>query len=220
MVPLTKHVSNTASSFLVLRQVTLSHRSYRTDQSLQRRDHIPTKNQDKDEKRIALVMERLDFQKYGVSSGDLREFVKCLYPKKDCIVTISNGQKYYVGHLQLLGASLLRFNLTATMMETFRRSPYDVNGLDFNYSDKMDHLSVSRKSPNMLLRRFIRRNYQKLARVPMPESAVPARIQKVFDQRSFNAVIGYVSLLNDEKVIDTLLRERLAKPVLKGIFGH
>ncbi|KAM3163890.1 hypothetical protein ACU8KH_02367 [Lachancea thermotolerans] len=183
-------------------------------------NRIPRKNWSKDAERIKVFGEQLDFSKYGVSCKEPQEVSKCLYPKKDCAVRMPDGQRFQVGHLQILGHSLLRVSVNKALLSVFKRSPQDISGFDFNYSDKMGHLSTSKRFISSLLRRYIRQRYEKLARIPMAESAVPLRVQKVFDQRSFHALIGYISLTNDREAVDRLLQEKLAKPIMKGVFGH
>ncbi|CUS20250.1 LAQU0S01e02388g1_1 [Lachancea quebecensis] len=183
-------------------------------------NRIPRKNWNKDAERIRIFGEQLDLSKYGVSCKEPQEVSKCLYLKKNCTVRMPDGQSLQVGHLQILGYSLLRMSINKALLSIFKRSPQDISGLDFNYSDKMSHLSISKRSISALLRRYIRQRYEKLARIPMAESAVPLRVRKVFDQRSFHALIGYISLTNDREAVDRLLQDKLAKPIMKGIFGH
>ncbi|SCV04745.1 LANO_0G12090g1_1 [Lachancea nothofagi CBS 11611] len=174
----------------------------------------------KDQEKLQSLGRSLGFDRYGILFGDFEEFSKCLYPKKHSVVNFPDGKAYQLAHLQILGGSLLRLSLLRSFLEVFKKSTQDVCGLDFNYEAKMSHLSASKRSPDMLLKHFIRGRYDRLARLPMPESVVPLRIQRVFDQRSFHAVIGYVSLINDENAVSILLRDNVARPVIKGVFGH
>ncbi|SCU98506.1 LADA_0H13454g1_1 [Lachancea dasiensis] len=185
--------------------------------NIDKRSH---RQQLKDEAKLKVVRENLGFDLHGIAYGEVRELAKCLYPKDDCMVRLPDGKAHRLGHLQVLGNSSLQLNLNRTFLDVFRKSKQDIGGLDFNYEAKMSHLSSAKRSPDKLLQRFIRHRYDRLARIPMPESAVPIRIQRVFDRRSFHALIGYISLINDQKKVAALLHDEVSRPVVKELFGH
>ncbi|SCU97558.1 LAFA_0G12024g1_1 [Lachancea sp. 'fantastica'] len=186
---------------------------------LSRRTYKQMKFQTKDEEKLRLVSESLRFNDFGIECGELEQLRKCLYPVRNGVVNFPDGKEFQVGNLQRLGRTLLRLSIMGSFMNVFKRSRHDINGLDFNYEEKMTHMSTSRRSPEILLRRFITHRFDRLARVPMPEKKVPLRIHRVFDQRCLFAIIGYVSVINDHNKITALLRERVAKPILKKAFG-
>ncbi|CEP61623.1 uncharacterized protein LALA0_S03e07074g [Lachancea lanzarotensis] len=186
---------------------------------LSQRSYKQVSFQTKDDEKLRLVREFLHFDDYGVECGESRQFRKCLYPIKNDVVTFPDGKEYQVRNLQRLGVSLLRLSIMSSFMNVFKKSRHDICGLDFNYEEKMAHMSSSRRSPEILLRRFIRHRFDRLARITMPENAVPLRIHRVFDQRCFFAIVGYVSVINDHDKTTSLLREQVAKPILKKSFG-
>ncbi|SCU90250.1 LAME_0E07712g1_1 [Lachancea meyersii CBS 8951] len=152
---------------------------------LWQRSYGQQRSQAKDAEKLRLVKESLQLDAYGVGCGNLKEFGKCLYPVKHSMVNFPDGQKSQVGNLQALGGSLLRLIILRSFLDVFKKSSQDVAGLDFNYEAKMNHMSSSRRLPDVLLRRFLRRRFNKLARLPMPESVVPIRTQRVLTRDVF-----------------------------------
>lgn len=186
---------------------------------LSQRCHAQMSYQAKDDEKLRLVRDFLRFDDHNIECGELKQFRKCLYPIRNDVVIFPDGQLYQIRNLQRLGRSLLQLSIIGSFMNVFKKSEHDIGGLDFNYEEKMAHMSSSRRSPDVLLRRFIRHRFDRLARITMPETAVPLRVHRVFDERCLFAIVGYISVINEHNKITTLLRERIARPILRKSFG-
>lgn len=182
---------------------------------------LPQRNKIKDEQNLAKVSSILDLEKFSIHIERKQECIKCFYVLKNPRVELSNGAAYYTEQLEKIGRDVLHLQLSESFLYVFKRSKSDVNGLDFNFISKMQHLSVAKRSPPLLLRMFLRNNkIGNLARLAVPESVTPLRVQRGYDYRCFNAIIGYVALTNEKERVDKFIRERISKRILRQVFRY
>lgn len=168
--------------------------------------------------RIEKILNTLDVGRYDIKLQDKSEIVKCLYPTKFAKLRCHNDQCYSNRQLEILGRSLLNLQVDEIFLKLFKRSQDDVGNHDFNFSQKMEHMSSWKKNPIMLIRHFLKlNNMAPVARLTIPESQLPPRIQSVFDQKSFNSIIGYLSVTHDREVIERFIKGRITKDVIRYI---
>ncbi|QLQ80828.1 hypothetical protein HG537_0E01830 [Torulaspora globosa] len=168
--------------------------------------------------RLKKLGKSLEPDKYRIKLQEQSELIKCFYPTRFARIELPNGENYSNKQLEMLGKNLLLLSMNMTFLNLFKRSDQDISGFDFNFSMKMDHMSSWKKDSHELIRRFIKdRKLVKLARLPAPCSRIPDRIQYGFDQKAFNAVIGYISVTNESTVVNKFLREEITNPIARAI---
>lgn len=168
--------------------------------------------------RIERLLRQLDFKRHGVVCQNKSEIIKCLYPTKFAKVRLNDGKSYGNKELEGLGRDLLLLTMNESFLNLFKKSAQDISGFDFNFAAKMDYMSSWKKNPLSLIRRFLKwNNITNLARLPMPDSRLPPRIQCKFDQKAFEAVIGYVSVTNRPDTVSSFLKKRVAKQIAQNI---
>lgn len=177
-----------------------------------------TRQQDGNKLRINNMIERLEFKKHGIKCQNISEIIKCLYPTKFSRLRLGNGSSYGNKQLEKLGRDLLLLTVNQTFLNLFKKSQQDIAGFDFNFGAKMNYMSSWKKNHLSLIRRFLKWNdLIDLARLPAPRSQVPQRIQIAFDQKTFDAIIGYISVTNDPEAVNGFLKEKVAKQIAQNI---
>lgn len=170
------------------------------------------------ELRIEKIANRLEFKRHGIKLQDKFETIKCLYPTKYSRLRLRDGRSYANNQLETIGRQLLLLTFDDAFLNLFKKSQQDISGLDFNYEAKMEHMSSWRKNPISFTRRFLKWNdLTELARLPAPQSRVPSRVQCAFDRRSFDAIIGYISVTNDPDAVSRFLKARVARQIAQKI---
>lgn len=168
--------------------------------------------------RIEKILNTLDVSRYGIKLQDKSEITKCLYPTKFAKLRLRNERCYSNKQLEILGRNLLSLQVDEAFLKLFKRSQDDVANHDFNFSEKMKHMSSWKKHPIILIRNFLKwNNIAPVARLAIPESRIPPRIRSVYDQKSFNAIIGYLFVTHDREVIESFVKGRIAKDVIRYI---
>lgn len=166
--------------------------------------------------RVENLQKSLEMNKYGVTLRDKAEIIKCFYPTKYSTLRVDQDRSYSNEHLEIEGRGLLHLVVKETFMQLYKRTSKDVGKYDFNYGLKMGRLSSWKKKPALLVRHFLKRKgLAKLARLPIPQSQIPLRIQYVYDQRSFNAIIGYIAKTNDAQTVNEFLKAEIAKDIVQ-----
>ncbi|SCW01823.1 LAFE_0E08042g1_1 [Lachancea fermentati] len=205
MLPTVRHLSMRSYSRSLLKR------------SLQR---IPRHNQAEDENRLERIKEVLGLDRYATIIINDDEFVKCLYPLRNYNINLPDGPSYEIAKLEKLGHTVLRLALSKALLNVFKKSDHDIGNLDFSYGNKMKHLSLAKRSPKALIKGFVSRKFDRLARIPAPESAVPVRIRRIFDYKSFNAIIGYIAIANERQTVFKIVETSVSHPILRRIFDY
>lgn len=177
------------------------------------------KHNDGNMERIDHIRKNLELDGNGIKITNDSELTKCLYPTKYARIQLPNGISYSNHQLENLGEKLLYLQVYKAYLILFKRSDSDICGYDFNYSSKMDNMSNAKQNPaSVMYRHFKQIKPNRLARLPIPNSKIPLRVQFSYDLRSFNTIIGYISMTNESQVMEKFLKkvitERLIKTVL------
>lgn len=166
--------------------------------------------------KIDRLIKNLDLIEQGIIFKDKPQISKCFYPTKLSTVRLNEDQDYSNKHLELLGRDSMNLLVNEVFLSLFKRTSTDIGKYDFNYTSKMDNMSAWKKNPTLLVRHFLKhKDLGKLARLSIPESRIPARIQYAYDQKSFNAIIGYIIMTNERQAVDNFLRKSVARDLVQ-----
>lgn len=168
--------------------------------------------------RIAHLKRNLELNEHDIKIANESELTKCLYPTKYTRIKLPNGISYSNYHLEILGKKLLYLQVYQAYLSLFKRSDRDICGYDFNYLSKMDSMSNAKQNPASVICRHLKHiKPGKLARIPIPSNKVPLRVQSSYDQRSFNTIIGYIAITNEDHVVEKFLKKVIAERLVKTV---
>ncbi|GAV52544.1 hypothetical protein ZYGR_0AG05350 [Zygosaccharomyces rouxii] len=182
------------------------------------RPELLIKHKDENMARITHLRRNLELDKHGIKISNESELTKCLYPTKYTRIELPNGISYSNYQLETLGKKLLYLQVYQAYLSLFRRSDSDICGYDFNYSSKMDNMSNAKQNPASVIYRHLKQiKPSRLARLPIPSNKIPLRVQFSYDQRSFNAIIGYISITNEDHTVERFLKKMIAERLIKTV---
>lgn len=177
-----------------------------------------TKHRDGNIARIVKLKRVLELDKFGLTLLNEPELTKCLYPTKQARVRLPNGSSSSNRQLEILGKQLLCLQVYQAYLTLFKRSKRDICGYDFNYPSKMEMMSKPKRRPATVILKHLKRvSLVHLARLAVPNNRIPLKKQYAYDQKSFNAIIGYVSLTNNEDKVLVFLKKMIAEKVINTV---
>ncbi|CAR26559.1 hypothetical protein ZYGR_0H03760 [Zygosaccharomyces rouxii] len=182
------------------------------------RPELLIRHKDENLERIASLSQILELDEYGIKIADESELTKCLYPTKYTRIELPNGISYSNHQLEILGRKLLYLQVYQAYLSLFKRSDSDICDYDFNYYSKMDNMSRAKRNPSSVIHRHLKHiKLSRLARLPIPNNQVPLRIQFSYDQKSFNAIIGYISMTHEDHIVNRFLNKVIAERLIKTV---
>lgn len=168
--------------------------------------------------RIAHLKKHLELDQYGIGIADELELIKCLYPTRYARIGLPDGVTYSNHQLETLGKRLLCLQVYQAYLSIFKRSDSDVCGYDFNYYHKIHNMSNAKQRPASVIHRYLKHNnVGKLARLQLPNNRIPLRVQYYYDQKSFSAIIGYISMSNEDHIVRKFLEKIVAEKLIRTV---
>lgn len=183
---------------------------------------IPSRHDSRNKEIVGRVVKQLEFDKYNVQYS--RESLKrCLYPSKDILVPIDADRKVEVRNKVLIGQGrhLLNLQWNIAMLRLFKRTPDNLNGFDFNYSEKSSILAELRQRDiTRLYVQYLRDHDLKgIARIEIPADRVSSRLQKRQDLQAFLGIMGYISLLNSEPTLINFINRSIIIKIINPLIS-